>query len=303
MKIDWKLIIAVASLQACTNIKAAGPDPDAHVSEEDEFDPEGAPSGGGGGDGGGDGGEDTGGDGEDTGGGGEDTGGGGEDTGGGGEDTGGEDTASPGVPLDGFGTISGECGRLDLSDPSAQLWTNILDLGDEAIDPDTFDSSLLSSGGAEVFVDGTLGGSSILSEVFSFEVLARCELAELVKTETEISYDSAESKKTDILVTIGSEKVGVSVTRGFIGSAEGASSLTADAALDSLTDKLADIPLSAAGVSAADEWSRSVLHIIALDAASVAALSTAYASLDSSVVMDTIVVITQTDGEDAALYD
>jgi hypothetical protein len=298
MKIDWIFLVAIGLLQACTNIKAAGPDPDAHDSEDDEFDPEGAPSGGGGGGGDGDGGADTGVGTADTGDGSVDTGVGTVDTG-----DGSEDTAAPGVPLDGFGAISGDCGRLDLNDPGAQFWTNTLDLGEDAIDLDSFDASVLTSGGAEVLADGTFGGSSSLSEVFSFEVLARCERAELLKTETEIIYDSADSKKTDLLVTIGLDKVGVSVTRGFIGSSEGAASLTEDEALSRLTDKLADIPLSAEGVSDADEWSRSVLHIMALDAASVTALSTAYASLDSSVLLDTIVVITQTDGEDAALYD
>ena len=51
-----------------------------------------------------------------------------------------------------------------------------------------------------------------LSEAFAYEQLARCELAELLHTETEIVYDTP-GKITDLEVTIDAHKIGVSVVR------------------------------------------------------------------------------------------
>ena len=51
-----------------------------------------------------------------------------------------------------------------------------------------------------------------MSETFAMEVLARCDGAELIKTETEIGYDPPSSKKTDLLVSFDDVRIGVSVT-------------------------------------------------------------------------------------------
>jgi hypothetical protein len=78
---------------------------------------------------------------------------------------------------------------------------------------DPADRGALTAGGLEMILDGNAGGSSVYSEVFAFEWLARCELATLIKTETEIVYTDPMSKKADILVELDGRKVGVSVTR------------------------------------------------------------------------------------------
>jgi hypothetical protein len=69
-----------------------------------------------------------------------------------------------------------------------------------------------AAGGRTLVETPNAGGSSGYSEVFAFEQLAACEMAGLLKTETQIVYDTA-GKITDILVTIDGKKIGVSVVR------------------------------------------------------------------------------------------
>ena len=57
------------------------------------------------------------------------------------------------------------------------------------------------------------GGCSEYSEAFSFEVLRQFFDAKLVKTEMEILYWSNHCKKTDYLMRMNGQKIGVSVTR------------------------------------------------------------------------------------------
>jgi hypothetical protein len=202
------------------------------------------------------------------------------------------------VPLDGFGDISGACGVLDdtvWGATGSQLFRNAIDFGAA-----TFDVALLSAGGQEVWYDGNLGGSSIHSEIFSYEVLYRCELADLLKTEGEILYLDPGGKKTDLLVSIDARKVGVSVTRAFH-FPPGTPFPFADArAL--LADKCGDILLSADNAAPADAWERSVLHVIAYDADHADVIETAYATLEATVVADTLLVVTVTDGTDDYMY-
>ncbi|MEZ4228111.1 MAG: hypothetical protein R3B89_03040 [Polyangiaceae bacterium] len=145
-----------------------------------------------------------------------------------------------------------------------------------------------------------LGGNSLYSGVFSYEVLYRCELAKLLKTETEISYQDAGGKKTDILVEIDGYKVGVSVTRAFAFPSGSIYSQTD--ALTLLEKKLGDIPLSTANVSTSDAWEKQILHILTYNDQHRDALFQAYATLDSSYKNDTLVYVTVTDGMDDFIY-
>lgn len=202
------------------------------------------------------------------------------------------------VPLPGFGDISGACGVLDeptWSSTDPALYRNTLDL-----DSLTFDASALSPGGQEVWTDGNLGGNSLHSEVFAYEMLYRCELAELLKTEAEIEYLDVGGKKTDLLVRIDGRKVGVSVTRAYhYPPSEPYTPTEADALLNR---KLDDILLSAANAAPTDAWERSILYVLAWDAASADVLETAYASLGSSVTDSTLLFVTVTDGTDDYIY-
>ena len=204
------------------------------------------------------------------------------------------------VAAPGFGTISGDCGEVsaELSDAAPSLFENHIDFANDPFDLNT-DLSQLTIGGQEIIADGNAGGSSVLSEVFSYEVLARCEGALLLKTETEVRYDQA-GKITDLLVEIDGEKVGVSVTRavGFPRDAP----YTIEQARALLEDKLSDILISSANVSAEDAWVKQVLHVVAYAEQHAESVRAAWAQVDSTVRADTIVLVTVTDGDDAFIY-
>lgn len=204
------------------------------------------------------------------------------------------------LPLPGFGTITGACGLLDdeLLSPEPSVIVDAIDFGTDPWD-NPADLARLTSGGQEMVADGNAGGSSLESEIFSFEVLARCEGATLVKTETEVVYDVSGSI-TDILVEIDGMKVGVSVTRAVGFPRDAAYTEATASAL--LTRKLTDIQESTANVSASDRWVKQILHVIAYADQHVAAMEAAYAALDPSIKADTILWVTRSDGDDEFLY-
>ncbi|HJN75996.1 MAG TPA: hypothetical protein QGF58_18845 [Myxococcota bacterium] len=212
---------------------------------------------------------------------------------------GGDDSADtgPDVPLDGQGEITGDCGFLahqQWTSSESWLFRNSIDLGDAGLDVED-----LSEGGAKVYTDGNLGGSSLLSEVLAFELLYRCELADLVKTEAEIEY-ATEGKKTDLLVQIDSRSVGVSVTRAYHWPPEDL--FTVEEADALLTDKLADASEADDNVAAADAWERTILHVIAYDSQYADMVEEAYGALGAGVTEDHILVVSVTEGDDEEVY-
>ena len=209
------------------------------------------------------------------------------------------DVSEPDVPLPGFGTISGACGVIDdeLGDDTPALFIDHIDFGDDPYDDG--DLARLTDGGREIIADGNAGGSSIMSEVFAYEVLARCELATLLKTETEIVYDTP-GKITDFLVAIDGQKIGVSVTRAVAFPFD--SAYTVEQAEALLTKKLGDIQVSTADVSAGDRWVKQILHVIAYSEAHATSIESAWSALDPGVRGDTIVFVTVSDGDDAFIY-
>ena len=227
-----------------------------------------------------------------------DTGEDGGSDGGGGDEHGGEDGSTDGsddFPLDGIGDITGDCNVISLPEDSG-LWVhNTLNFGTEV-----FDEALLSHGGYELFEAGTLGGSSIHSEVMAFEVLHRCEIAFLVMTEGEIEYSDDSGKKTDMLVEIDGLNVGVSVTRAFKWGDDAI--FTEEDAYTLLSRKLEDVLLSGSNASESNSWSHAILHVITYDPSYVASLEAAYATLPATLTNETIVVITVTDGDDDFIY-
>ncbi|MCK5690400.1 hypothetical protein KAI87_14070 [Myxococcota bacterium] len=204
------------------------------------------------------------------------------------------------VPYDGFGTISGSCGVLDTAELTTTASTLVVNAIDFESNPyDASDYNLLTSGGKAIADAANAGGSSTWSEVFSYEVLYRCELAELLKTETEITYDSV-GKMTDALVEIDDLKIGVSVTRAMTyppGSAYQESN-----AIELLTDKLNAIQESSAIVSTEDEWEKQILHVICENPDHLAVFLSALEQIDVSVKADTIIMITTTNGDDEFIY-
>jgi hypothetical protein len=211
-----------------------------------------------------------------------------------------EDTGAATVPLDGFGQITGECGVIDLEEidsASPFLFRNAINFADPYTDALFGD---LSEGGQEVFNDGNAGGSSLDSEVFAFEVLHRCELAALLKTETEVVYATS-GTITDLLVTVDGRKLGVSVTRAVGWPRD--QPWTVEQATALLTDKLLGVQASTANVAPEDAWDKQILHIIAYAPGHADSVAAAYGGLDPSVVGDTIVYVTVSDGQDEWIYE
>jgi hypothetical protein len=174
-----------------------------------------------------------------------------------------------------------------------------LDFGDDPYD-DPDDLPLLTEGAQIILTTPNAGGSSIISEAFAFEVLARCEDAELLETETEISYDPPDSKKTDLLVTLALQKVGVSVTRAVGFPPEDPYPPAQAASL--MASKLADILISSQNVVPEDEWVKQILVVMAYADMHAQLIETAWNELDPATKADTIVYVVVTDGIDTPIY-
>lgn len=202
------------------------------------------------------------------------------------------------VPLDGFGIIAGECGVFDdeLISENSFFFMNSIDF---ITDPyDETDYPFLTAGGQEI-LDSVNAGNAVYSKVFAYELLARCEFAELLKTESEIGYDP-DTGRTDLLVSIGGLKIGVSVTKAvkYPFDAE----YTVTDAQNLLTAKLTDIIESSKNVIPDDKWEKQILHVIAYSDQHAVSLRSAYDSLDDTVRTDTIVMVTVSNGDDSFLY-
>ena len=183
-------------------------------------------------------------------------------------------------------------------EPGAWFLSNRIDFGDNSYDETDF--SELTEGGQEIINDGNAGGSSLLSEVFAFEVLRRCEDAVLLKTETEIVYTDVSGKKTDLLVTIGGIKWGVSVTRA-VGFPRD-DPYTVERAGQLLEQKLSGVIASSANVTQEDAWERQILHVIAYGTEHLESLEAAFALMDDEIRSNTLVWVTVSDGDDEFLY-
>lgn len=205
---------------------------------------------------------------------------------------------SSAIPLPGFGMISGACGIIDamqIESPDPMVVRDSIDFA-----MDVYDRSKLSPGGQYIFDQGNLGGSSLESEIMSYEVLYRCELAKLLKTEAEIIYTDPMGKKTDLLVDIDMFRVGVSVTRAYVFPP--GTPYTQQMAYDLLNKKLGDILLSTANVSAADAWPKQILHVLAYTSAHADTMEAAYATIDPMIRANTILWLTVTEGSDEFIY-
>lgn len=198
-------------------------------------------------------------------------------------------------PLPGLGAVSGACGTLRgmIRNPAPSLVENALGF----MAGERYDRALLSVGGRRMYDTPNAGGSSTESEVFSYELLYRCEDAALVATETEVMYqpadDAGANSITDLVVSIGGERVGVSVTRAYRPMPM---VFTEANALSLLRDKLAGVNRSSMRVLPGQRWVKQILHVFAVDAAAAQAVARAWATIDAATRADTIVLVTVTRG-------
>lgn len=206
-----------------------------------------------------------------------------------------------GPPLPGFGAITGDCGVITPAqlDGTTPLWfTGDLDFATDRYD-DPAERDLLTPGGRQIILDGNAGGSSLYSEVFAFEWLARCELATLLKTETQITYDVV-GKKADLLVEIDGRKVGVSVTRAV--TFPFGQPYTLAAATSLFERKLDDLQLATMQVSAADRWTSQMVVAEAYDLQHAQMAMQAWSMLDAPTRGATILIVYVTSGDDRFIY-
>jgi len=138
------------------------------------------------------------------------------------------------------------------------------------------------------------GGSSLLSEVLSFELLSRAFGARLQRTEMELTYKPG-SKITDYAVTVyGEYKLGVSVTRAFKFEAD---ELTDQDAYRLLSKKLTAINISSRNVCNYF-WRKQILHVWARTYRDAQRLEQQYLSLPAELRTNTIVLISLCHGVD-----
>ncbi len=201
--------------------------------------------------------------------------------------------------LPGFGTLTGECGVLDteLTDSDPHFVVNTLDFGTDAYD--ATDLSKLTTGGQKIATSPNAGGSSIMSETFAFEALARCELASLLKIETEIIYTTP-GKITDELVEIDGLKIGVSVVRAM--TYPRTNPYTEALAKSTLEKKLQGILDSTQNVAPEDKWKKQILHVLADTQQHADVLRTVWEKTSATLRADTVVVVTVTNGADDPIY-
>jgi hypothetical protein len=134
------------------------------------------------------------------------------------------------------------------------------------------------------------GGSSLISEVISFEMLQAFCKARLCKTEMEIFYFPSGSKITDYSVCINDEIYGVSVTRAF--NFRGSEFFTETAAKHLLKKKLNGIYWSSKNVVKEHKWKKQILHTFCPDTTSANVVKNAYRTLKSEERGNSILLIT-----------
>lgn len=205
---------------------------------------------------------------------------------------------TPGETETAWGTILGtSCGGLEseIASSAPSFLTSTWE-----IDVATFDPELLDTGPAFRFSQPNAGGSSKCSEVMSLQWIIACEDAALYKIETEISYDAAGSI-TDYEVLIGGEKVGVSVTRAYLGPTVTAYDTAKATTL--LEKKLEGINESSANVSAEDAWVKQILYVWTLRADWVPILEEAWGALSADLKADTIILVAVESGTEYIVKD
>ncbi|KAL5018554.1 hypothetical protein ScPMuIL_004276 [Solemya velum] len=133
------------------------------------------------------------------------------------------------------------------------------------------------------------GGSSVLSEVLSFELLHKCFRASLLKTEMEVEYFPEGGSITDYVCDVFGQKVGVSVTRAMKYRGQ----YTRHDALHLLNKKLTGVIQSSRNTL--EGWSKQILHVWTPSSRISNTVTKVYKKLPCAVRHNTVVVVTTTD--------
>ncbi|MFB6418125.1 MULTISPECIES: hypothetical protein [Bradyrhizobium] len=200
---------------------------------------------------------------------------------------------------DGVGVLAPNFSAQDIDiSPSPALLTATLDFGDDPYDATDFGE--LSEAAQTIISSHAPGASAALSEAFSFEVLFRAANAELIKTEDQIQYLDQGGEKIDYTVEIDGDVFGVSA--GKAAEFPPGTPIGAPDALAFVESSLQEIQMARANVTMDDQWSKGILHYLAIDQQAADAVSAAWNAVDDGTRGDTILIVTRTDGLDQSLY-
>eukprot|EP00326_Haptolina_ericina_P034220 CAMPEP_0181248598 /NCGR_PEP_ID=MMETSP1096-20121128/45254_1 /TAXON_ID=156174 ORGANISM="Chrysochromulina ericina, Strain CCMP281" /NCGR_SAMPLE_ID=MMETSP1096 /ASSEMBLY_ACC=CAM_ASM_000453 /LENGTH=337 /DNA_ID=CAMNT_0023345775 /DNA_START=84 /DNA_END=1098 /DNA_ORIENTATION=+ len=147
----------------------------------------------------------------------------------------------------------------------------------------------LAEDARRVFEEENAGGSSLISESMSMEVLARTFGAKLLKTEMQLSYFPSNSAMTDFSIELDGIELGVSVTRAL---SHPSAPLELEDALKLLRKKLSGVLKSTAACYNAS-WSKQILHIWARTLRVARVIEEAYMQLEPDLIADTLVLVTR----------
>ena len=146
----------------------------------------------------------------------------------------------------------------------------------------------LSEGSMKIQSDPNAGGSSVWSEVMSFEVLHRLFNCKLKCTEMELQYFPNGSKITDYSVFVNGHNIGVSVTRAMQFKHE----FTLSDAERLLEKKLDGCIRSTRSVLRHMRWEKQILHVWVENESIMRLVNDAYQKMSPNLTADTLVICT-----------
>ncbi|CAG8540857.1 6024_t:CDS:1 [Paraglomus brasilianum] len=153
----------------------------------------------------------------------------------------------------------------------------------------TFKDIKLSKGAAKMLTLPNAGGTSMLSEVFSCEIMERILGAELSKTEMEVRYRFSNQPMTDYLVKLRHKipvTIGISVTRAYAHKRR----YTSQDARALLKKKLSGINSSTRNIIGDRVW-KQILHIWCPDGHTAKMVKRAYSKIDEAHTANTVIVL------------
>lgn len=145
----------------------------------------------------------------------------------------------------------------------------------------------LSSAARRILNTPNAGGTSIWSEVMSFEIVSALFNAILLRTEMEIEYLPG-SKITDYSINLFGKSIGISVTRAM----KYKGTFTEEDGLRLLNKKLFGVIESSRCVIEEHSWERQILHIFAEKDYIADILRECLSQIDQELLSNTIVIVT-----------
>lgn len=203
-------------------------------------------------------------------------------------------------PADGMGGISGDCGVMTsgvIDALSPFLFRNRLDFWTDPYDAADF--GRLSAAAQAILGSANPSTGGVVARAFAFEMLRRCEGAQLLQTAEEIVYLDPAGKKANMLANIAGRRIGVTSIRVF--RYPPGSPYPVEQARVVLEWKLQDVRAANQNVAPADRWGKQVLHVFADGDDHATALVAAYELIAPVLKANTILLITVSDGADGPL--